>query len=134
MSATVAPIADESPREWGFSPLPVRKFHIGLYATRTGKRADKQCVVLYLGNDCDWSEIQRQRNGNPSWAHLASAEETDAAREYRESGKRAMSLKYSGQAPADLTGMAADLSCLGYPPETVTRFLEKARPYFPTPA
>lgn len=111
---------------------PARKvFSVALYRTE-GNRKRQHVVVLYLGVDCDWTDIQRSRNGNKMWCHLASAPETPAAQEYREAVPRARSLTYSGKAPADLAGLKQDLESLDFDAATVSRMVEKARPYFPT--
>jgi hypothetical protein len=121
-----SPIPGEPPAPTG------RRFRIALYRT-DGNRRKQHLVVLYLGADCDWTDIQRTRNGNKSWGLLATAPETPDVVEYREAGPRAASLQYSGAAPADLSGLENDMEGFGYDPDTVTRFVEAARPCFTTP-
>ncbi len=102
---------------------------VALYRTE-GSRKRKHLVVLYLGADRDWTEIQRSRNGNKMWGLLATAKETSAAREYREASHRACSLTYSGKTPADLDGLKQDLETFGFDPASISRLVDAARPCF----
>ena len=108
----------------------VKIFHVALYRT-SGKRAAKHCCVLYLAADRDWGSLQFTRNGN-RYGPLVSAPMTPEAGAYRDARHRASSLQYTGQAPADADGLAADLRTLGYDEPTVSRFLAAASPCWPT--
>lgn len=106
-----------------------RTFHIALYRT-DGNRRNRHRVVLYLGVDCDWSDIQRSRNGNQSWGILATAPETTEVVEYRAAEHRAASLQYSGVSPANLSGLEKDLVVFGYDNHIVNKFVDAARKFF----
>jgi hypothetical protein len=104
--------------------------HIALYRT-SGRRQEKHCCVLYLAVDRDWGSLQLHRNGH-RYGLLAAAPMTPEALAYCDARHRASSLQYTGQAPADSDGLAADLAALGYDDETVRRFVFAALPCWPT--
>lgn len=112
------------------APLAQRPGSVGvaaLYRT-AGNRLRDHRIVLYLDADRAWTARHFARNGSQSPA-LARVPMPPEALAFCDRSPRATSLRYSGQHPQDVAGLAEDLRTLGFDVDAVNRLVSAAAPY-----